>query len=361
MKKYIENPRVLLTIYGFLIFNIAVLIGSYLYHTGSDIFLWTVFISILLTIPSYFLINKTVQDKIIAPLIKSQKTIQGFKDIIDNSLNEIFIFDKNDLHFKYINHGAICNTGYTLKEMQNMTPSDIKPELTKEAFSKEIEPLLTREKDQLTIDTIHQRKDGTHYDCDIRLQLMFIEGEEMFVAFVNDITQKNKALEEKHRFYEISTHDHLTGIYNRQKFDELYKEEFKRFNRYGSNISLIIFDIDDFKIVNDTYGHQAGDNVLKKLARFTQSVLRTSDVFARWGGEEFVILMPHTDLNTAVQKAQQICNGINTLHFDLIDSITCSFGVTEIIKTDTETSAFNRADKAMYHSKSNGKNRISSV
>jgi diguanylate cyclase (GGDEF)-like protein/PAS domain S-box-containing protein len=315
-------------------------------------------IALVLTILGFMLMRSIIDITVITPLEKSYTRAKSFQDILEQSLNEIFIFHKTSLRFIYINEGARRNTGYTLEEIQQMTPIDIKPRFDKVQFTQLIQPLIARDVEQLTIETVHMRKDHSIYDVDIRLQLMPFEGEECFIAIINDITERNRAVHEKELYYERSTHDYLTQLYNRHYFDELFEIEVERAKRYEHPLSLILFDIDDFKKVNDTFGHETGDAVLIELTKLITAAIRDSDICARWGGEEFIILMPHTSKEQAIIKANHLRNLISNHVFAKVDVITCSFGICEITDFDHAFRAFSQADEALYEAKSQGKNRV---
>jgi len=155
--------------------------------------------------------------------------------------------------------------------------------------------------------------------------------------------------------------DELTNIANRAKFNQVLESELKKFKRYRDNLSLVIFDIDYFKNVNDSFGHQIGDNILSNLAQLVNSNIRDVDFFARWGGEEFVILLPNTELNAAVAFSEHIREYIEESIFTKNIKITCSFGVSQIDKIDNEESFFKRADDALYIAKKTGRNRVESL
>lgn len=167
-----------------------------------------------------------------------------------------------------------------------------------------------------------------------------------------------KAKEETNKLYELSIRDYLTNIYNRKMFDEILDLEIKAAIRNKTYFSIIILDIDDFKRINDSYGHEAGDKILISLTHLVQKILRNSDIFARWGGEEFVILMPKTSKNNAYNKTQEIRKIIETHNFETPKKLTCSFGVAQYEEIDTQSSLFIRADEALYMSKSQGKNTV---
>jgi len=171
-----------------------------------------------------------------------------------------------------------------------------------------------------------------------------------------ELNRKNKALSE------IAVKDSLTGIFNRYYFDRKVVEESERSERYGYPLSMILFDIDDFKLINDTWGHDAGDRVLERIAGATASSIRREDIFARWGGEEFVVLLPNTDLPAAVTAAKKLKDRFETLsHPNINTRITASFGVTELVPGETKGSWFRRVDYAMFRSKNEGKNCVTGL
>jgi diguanylate cyclase (GGDEF)-like protein len=152
--------------------------------------------------------------------------------------------------------------------------------------------------------------------------------------------------------------DPLTGLYNRLKFDEALAGAMTRAKRYGTPLSLMLYDIDHFKLVNDSYGHQAGDGVLVRLSQIVSLDIRHSDLLARWGGEEFVILAPDSDGEMARLAAEKLRSTIERATFDEAGSITCSFGVAQYAEGDSAESLMARADRALYQAKMNGRNRV---
>jgi diguanylate cyclase (GGDEF)-like protein len=155
-----------------------------------------------------------------------------------------------------------------------------------------------------------------------------------------------------------ATTDPLTGLYNRSKFNEALASEMARSYRYGSPLALIMFDVDHFKRVNDVYGHQTGDAVLVQLSELVSGNVRKTDLLARWGGEEFVILTPGLDGATAYQAAEKLKAIIGQGRFNSVETITCSFGLAQYFKGDTPGTLLERADSALYRAKVNGRNRV---
>lgn len=152
--------------------------------------------------------------------------------------------------------------------------------------------------------------------------------------------------------------DGLTGVYNRNKFNELFIKELERIKRYKEPLCLAMIDIDNFKKFNDTYGHLIGDEVLITLAQTVNNNIRSSDIFARWGGEEFVLAF----INTPIEKAKEVSlilkDKIENNEHKTAGKITASFGVTQLRKDDDLNSILKRSDEALYKAKENGRNRV---
>ncbi len=155
--------------------------------------------------------------------------------------------------------------------------------------------------------------------------------------------------------------DSLTGIFNRQKFESLLKEEMDKFHRYHHPLSLIMFDVDNFKSINDENSHLFGDQILQEIVVVVTSGLRGSDVFARWGGEEFIILLPETDRAGACRLAEKLRSLLESSPCSQGLRVTASFGVTEVLEGDTLESLVGRADLAMLIAKEQGRNCVHSL
>jgi diguanylate cyclase (GGDEF)-like protein len=158
-----------------------------------------------------------------------------------------------------------------------------------------------------------------------------------------------------------ATTDALTGLPNRLKFDQALADEMARALRYKTPLSLVLYDIDHFKQINDTHGHPTGDQTLIELSQFVPNVIRGTDVLARWGGEEFVILMPGCDGSQAYAAAQKLKDAIGSRSFAEVGPVTCSFGVTQYAAGDTAEALVARADEALYRAKINGRNQVALV
>jgi diguanylate cyclase (GGDEF)-like protein len=180
------------------------------------------------------------------------------------------------------------------------------------------------------------------------------ESEGLHVIVLSDITKLQMRAE---KFEKRANIDALTEAYSRAKFDNLLHSEFSRSTRYLNPLTILFLDIDHFKQVNDTYGHDVGDMVLKTFAKIISSNIREFDVFARWGGEEFILMLPQTNINDGYKLAEKLRNSISSHRFDKINKITCSIGISMLNKGDTKKDLIKRADNALYKAKTNGRNR----
>jgi len=179
--------------------------------------------------------------------------------------------------------------------------------------------------------------------------------EEGFIWVFQDITEQRRLEAELER---LATHDRLTGIYNRTKLYELLEAAHAEHERYGTRFSVVMFDIDDFKAINDTYGHGAGDTVLRELTQRVQGILRESDHLGRWGGEEFLILASHTDRVGVEHLAERVRWVVADAPFSAVGAVTVSVGVAELTSGDTLAHMEERADEGLYAAKKAGGNRV---
>lgn len=152
--------------------------------------------------------------------------------------------------------------------------------------------------------------------------------------------------------------DPLTSLFNRRKFNEILAYEVERNQRYKSGLSLIMCDIDHFKIINDKFGHDVGDEALKTFSDKISKNIREVDIFARWGGEEFMILMPNVTINNARSVAEKLRKTIESTRIKKAGNMTVSFGVTHFNDGDTPESFVKRVDEALYKAKESGRNTV---
>ena len=177
------------------------------------------------------------------------------------------------------------------------------------------------------------------------------------LGVVLDITEQRHYEEEINR---LAVTDALTGVWNRRHGQQTLAADLAEARRYGPPLSLLMLDIDHFKAINDTHGHQAGDLVLVDLCRRLTANLRPSDMLVRWGGEEFVILARHCDLDAAIALAEKVHALISSAVFDEVGAVTVSIGVTALRPDDTLDRWLDRADRALYEAKAAGRNTVRS-
>lgn len=192
-----------------------------------------------------------------------------------------------------------------------------------------------------------------------KLQRLNDELEKLVTERTRELAAANLALhEEKNFLQKLSATDRLTGLYNRHKFEELFEFEKSQALRYGTPLSVILLDIDFFKEVNDTQGHNMGDVILKEMAFVLRASIRGSDVVARWGGEEFVIFTPKTTLAQARELAESIRQSVSASTFSEVTRLTVSLGAASFMADDSLEKLIQRADRALYRAKTSGRNNV---
>ena len=158
--------------------------------------------------------------------------------------------------------------------------------------------------------------------------------------------------------HEVAITDQLTGLNNRHYFDEKVIEEMERADRYNRYLTMIIFDLDHFKVVNDTFGHPIGDEVLKQTSQIAGGIIRNTDMLFRFGGEEFIILMPETDAAGAEVVAEKIRIALENNAHPVAGTVTASFGAAQRLKNESLSNWYKKADKALYCAKNQGRNKF---
>lgn len=237
--------------------------------------------------------------------------------------------------------------------------------VAKGVYLDDLDTIILREKEQLQVKVRHKIAVFAvllllAVACVVIIAHYFTKG-------INAIFVEYKVIQEKQQFeleeinkylHKRATTDNLTDLYNRQYFNDRLGEEIGRITRYPGAVSLILFDIDHFKQINDNFGHLAGDDVLKELSALIRSHIRQSDLFARWGGEEFVILLLEAEKKESLVVAEKLCRIVANHTFAVRENITCSFGTTTYIPGEGTGDFINRADQALYLAKEGGRNRV---
>ncbi|SIO92571.1 Response regulator PleD [Vibrio spartinae] len=286
---------------------------------------------------------------------KSQKTIN--KLLVANTIIDNYVIHATadlDDHLESVSEAFCQVSGYTDEELQGQSyyrlchpdiskylPADIKDNiLAEKSWSGEIKKL---------------SKTGEVYWV-----LAYIEPTYDINKRLIGYTTVEQNITDRKYLEVLSVTDRLTGMHNRLKLDETLEREVSRADRHNNPLSIIMFDIDDFKVVNDTFGHQAGDEVLWKIAELLKQHVRTTDIPGRWGGEEFLVVCPETDHYGVRILAENIRQLFMNYDFGVVKRCTCSFGVVTRQDNESIDQMIERADMALYTAKGRGKNRVES-
>lgn len=215
-------------------------------------------------------------------------------------------------------------------------------------------------------EVLNRKKNGEIYPQRVSITALYNNDEiDSYIAIFSDISEEKEVLEKlkkQKRVYEQRAHtDYLTKIYNRSKFDNILEYEYKKYQRYKESFCLIFLDIDFFKKINDEFGHDIGDDVLVQLSHLISKNIRQSDTFARWGGEEFVILLSQTNLETAKVLANKLRELVEKHAFPTVNHLTVSMGVVEFHERYQLDEFIKLADIALYMAKENGRNKVETV
>lgn len=416
---------------------------------------------------------------------QTENELQLYSCLVENALNEVYVFDSDTLKFITVNRIARENLGYTMEELCEMTPLDCTPEIDLQSLKTFLAPLAKGARKQVVFHTIQHRKDGSFYPMKVHLQLLEQGKKKAYLALAIDLTERRtleqelgekqeafrviansvndaivmlneqgvivfwnwaaeqlfgysqkevleqkiyqvlmcddklyqgykqafrqfqpteegskirKTIEHKAKrkdgreiyvevslsalkvkdswhaigvmrdisrhkekeaqLYRLSFTDSLTDTYNRRFFTKKLKQEIERTRRTGKTFSIVMLDLDHFEDVNDRFGHAAGDQALRAVATAIKSRIRKTDTLARWGGEEFMILLPETAENSAVCLAKELCDMVSSLTIPGVGQVTASFGVTGYMPCDTVSTITMRTDKMMYEAKRAGRNCV---
>jgi diguanylate cyclase (GGDEF)-like protein len=223
-------------------------------------------------------------------------------------------------------------------------------------FSKDeiIDMMHRGEVENLRFETLHKRKDGSVFPVEVTANSMTVDEESLFFCVSRDLT----ALKQQQQYIDyLARTDELTGLANRRELNRIISHHISQANNTDSCFSVVMLDIDLFKSINDKYGHAVGDLVLQKFSENVKAMIRKSDFFARWGGEEFFIVLPDTNQANAVKISEKLRSKIEAIDCAGM-AITVSVGVVEYIPGESLENLLKRVDSAVYKAKHNGRNRV---
>jgi diguanylate cyclase (GGDEF)-like protein/PAS domain S-box-containing protein len=282
----------------------------------------------------------------------SQYKADEYSAIIQTTSDGFCITDGSG-NFLVVNESYCKLLGYSMAELMDKNIADIEVTEKSEIIATRLFKIINEGSDLFA--TKYTRKNGTEIDVEITITYLNKNDGGRFYSFVRDITDRKKLEADLLR---SATYDNLTGIYNRNALDEKIETEMQRVQRHGNIFSLIMLDVDDFKHINDSLGHHAGDKVLKSIGELLSNNVRLLDSVGRWGGEEFMILLPETNKSEALIVAEKLRTTLADYRIGEFDNVTASIGVTTYQTDDTLDSLLKRVDDLMYSAKTTGKNRI---
>jgi diguanylate cyclase (GGDEF)-like protein/PAS domain S-box-containing protein len=298
-------------------------------------------------------------DKAIIEL-EAKEALQRLKEseersriILETSQLGVFIYKEK---FVYVNENFVKMVGYSKEELYKMDAWSLMVETEREYVQSIMLRRLQGEKFPLSYKNaqlIH--KDGSVHTHRISTETIEYEGSPAGLGTIMDITD---ILEMQEKLENLATRDTLTGIYNRYSLSEKIDEELRRMKRYKGSFSLMMFDIDFFKRVNDTYGHDIGDSVLQEFSSIVMNSIRDTDIFGRWGGEEFLLLAPNEKLEGAQRLAEKIRKNIEAHSFKGAGEITVSIGFSICDSYSEKEKLLKTIDNALYKAKEKGRNCV---
>lgn len=295
--------------------------------------------------------------KDITHLKAEQNTSDLFLKTIDATCDGIFITDA-DGTIEFANRGFEIITGYSALEVIGQKPSILKSGRHEATFYTLLWQRLKSGQPFQYI-AINRHKNGQEIHCQQTITpVQAADG--TITHFISVIRDLSDLVFEQLRLKEQASHDALTGLLNRRAGQMELDVAFMQAQEHKTSFSLLMLDIDNFKAVNDTYGHDRGDDVIKTVAGVMTLETRKTDKCIRWGGEEFVVLLPFCGQAKALDISESIRKAVAAHRFPDMGPVTVSIGLVESKPDDTQTTLLERADKLLYASKRLGKNRVSS-
>ncbi len=320
-----------------------------LVQTNITTSIFVVILSILLSIP-LAIYASLAPSRLQKSLFVSNSNLKRFADIIDKYV--ISVNTKTNSIITAVSSAFANTSGYSKEELVGQKMNIVRhPDTPHEVHKNLWETIEKGEEWKGELKNIN-KNEGEYW---LEETIIPIKNQdnivESYMSVGIDISAK-KELEV------LSTMDRLTGIFNRRKLDELLDHHVQTAKRYERPISLLMVDIDYFKNINDSYGHQVGDDALVRVATILKENIRLSDVVGRFGGEEFIIIAPECEQNSALELAEKLRNAIEQYPFETFLHATISIGVAQMEASDTVFQWVNKADKALYNAKETGRNKV---
>lgn len=269
-------------------------------------------------------LNAILEEEI-AEKILAENELKKYQILVEKA-NDVMMFLDREGNILEVNYAATRVYGYTFEEFSSLNVSDLRHFHNTSVIIAQME---AADKEGIIFETIHYRKDGSPIDVEVSSQGANLANKRVLLSVIRDISDRKKR-DDENRY--LSYHDALTGLYNRR----FYEEEIKRLDtKRNLPISIIMGDVNDLKLINDAFGHNKGDELLRKAAAAIQSACRTDDIIARWGGDEFIILLPKTNKEEAENVVRRIKHRCLSLSVNSIQ-VSISFGWETKTSTDED-------------------------
>ena len=288
--------------------------------------------------------------------VRAEQSNRLFARALDATSDAVLITDDR-ARIEFANAAFTELSGYPFEQIRGKTPAFLRSGVHDEAFYTNLRKLLQKGED-FRATFVNRRRDGSLYHAEQSISPIIDEARRIthYVSVSKDVTERVQ-LEEELRA--AATRDKLTGLYNRRYGESQLREACLNARASGSPLSILLCDIDHFKQVNDRFGHDAGDRVLREFSRVLARSVRASDTVARWGGEEFVVVLADCSLVSASDLAERIRGQIALLDDEQVGRISVSVGVATLAADETAKQLYLRADAALYQAKNGGRNRVS--
>jgi diguanylate cyclase (GGDEF)-like protein/PAS domain S-box-containing protein len=289
-----------------------------------------------------------------------------FRGVVSQSLVGIAIVENKKI--SYANPTFAKMFGYNVDEILHLTPLDLTAESDRQFVADQIQKRVSGQVDRVSYVAHGIRKDGSLIDIECHSSVMKWEEKLALISLILDITERTQAEREvrelQHRLREQAIHDPLTGLYNRLSLNEIFDRELGLAASHGLPVSIIMADLDQFKDVNDTYGHLAGDEVLRVFGELVKRSYRQKDICCRYGGDEFLLVLPDMSNEVACERTEHlraVLEETSVVFGSTVIHVTASFGVATFPEHGTTSDALSiAADKALYVAKKEGRNHVGS-
>jgi diguanylate cyclase (GGDEF)-like protein/PAS domain S-box-containing protein len=293
-----------------------------------------------------------------------QESEAMFRGVVSQSLVGIVIMKNGKFTYSNAKFNEIF--GYSADEVRDLGPLDVAIENDRPLVAENIRRRLSGEVDRVEYGFRGLRKNGAVIDVEVHSNVMEIAGKRVIIGLIIDVTERTRAAHKlmalQERLREQSTRDSLTGLYNRRHLDEILGQELISAGEQDYPVSVIMGDLDHFKSVNDRFGHVAGDEVLRTVGRLMMTHARAGDICCRYGGEEFLLVLPRVTKDVALERAERLRGAMAAAlipYGELAIPVTASFGVAAFPDDGrTGDELIDAADRALYAAKAAGRNCV---